>query len=82
MAKKARPRKKRVTFSQARKVLASAGVPQEEFGQFTADGKLVINQRVLDALSKSKKKVGEKASKVRFVALNAPFKRRSPIAPA
>ena len=78
MAKKARPRKKRVTFSQARKVLASAGVPQEEFGQFTEDGKLVINQRVLDALSKSKKK----RRVVRFVALNAPFKRRSPIAPA
>jgi hypothetical protein len=78
MAKKARPRKKRVTFSQARKVLASAGVPQKEFGQFTADGKLVINQRALDTLSKSKKK----RRVVRFVALNAPFKRRSPIAPA
>jgi hypothetical protein len=78
MAKKARPRKKRVTFSQAKKVLASAGVPQKEFGQFTAGGALVINQRMLDTLSKSKKK----RRGVRFVALNAPFKRRSPIAPA
>jgi hypothetical protein len=79
MAKKARPRKRRVTFAQAKTVLARAGVPQKEFGRFTADGKsVVINQRVLDALSKSSMK---KRKTVRFVALNAPFKRRSPIAP-
>jgi hypothetical protein len=79
MAKRARPRRRRVTFNQALKVLASAGVPKTEFGQFNAAGKAVIDQQVLDALEK---KLGRKRRTVRFVALNAPFKRRSPIAPA
>jgi len=36
-----------------------------------------------DSLEAFKKKVGKSTwSKVRFVALNAPFKRRSPISPS
>jgi hypothetical protein len=79
MAKRARARKRRVTFAQAKKVLASAGVPQQEFGQFTPQGKVMIDQLELERLQK---RLGKKRRFVRFVALNAPFKRRSPIAPA
>ena len=67
-------------FGQAMKALEGTGVPKQEFGRFTKDGTVNIDQRELEAL---RKKLGKAAwSKVRFVALNAPFKRRSPIAPA
>lgn len=71
--------KRRGTFRQAMKALGTAGVPTKEFGQFNNDGTISIDQKALEAL---KKKLGKATSKkVRFVALNAPFKRRSPAAP-
>jgi hypothetical protein len=77
MAKKARTRKRKVTYRTAVRALDDAGVPNEEIGRFSADGKnLVLNQRVLDSLRK-----GKKRKVVRFRALNAPFKRQSGIAP-
>jgi hypothetical protein len=60
------------------KALGGAGVPAKEFGHFNSDGTLSINPKALEGL---KKKVGKASRKVRFVALNAPFKRRSPVAP-
>jgi hypothetical protein len=79
MAKRASSKGKRVTFNQAMKVLASAGVPRKEFGRYNADGNAVIDQGTLEAWQK---KLGKKKTAVRFVALNAPFKRRSQIPPA
>jgi len=76
MAKRA----KRGTYSHATQALAGARVPKQEFGQFHPDGTLKIDLKKLEAL---KKKLGKTTwRKVRFVALNAPFKRRSPISPA
>jgi hypothetical protein len=72
--------KKRATFGHAKKVLASAGVPVAEFGRHNADGTIKIDHKKLAALQK---RLGRTRGKhVRFVALNAPFKRRSPTAPA
>jgi hypothetical protein len=70
---------KRVTFTAARKALTRAGVPNKTFGQFDEAGTPQVDRDKLEAF---KKKMGKRASGVRFVALNAPFKRRSPIAPA
>jgi hypothetical protein len=68
------------TFRQAIKALGDAGVPKKEFGQFNSDGTISIDQKALEGL---RKKLGRSTSrKVRFVALNAPFKRRSPTSPA
>jgi hypothetical protein len=84
MAKRASSRKKKAkarsakagTFSQAMTALRGANVPRTEFGRFNEDGTPDINQ---EALEKVKSKLGETAwRKVRFVALNAPFKRQSP----
>jgi hypothetical protein len=67
-------------FRQALKALGTAKVPTKEFGKFNSDGSISINQKALEDL---KKKLGKSTSKkVRFVALNAPFKRRSPTTPA
>jgi len=67
------------SFGRAMKALEDAGVPAREFGQFKDDGAPAINFSQLEGL---KKKLGRGALKrVRFVALNAPFKRRSPIPP-
>lgn len=79
MAKKARGRK-RATFKQAMKSLADAGIPKKEFGRPSAGGSIKIDHKALEALQKSLPK--KRRSHVRFVALNAPFKRRSPTAPA
>jgi hypothetical protein len=73
-------KRQRGTSRDAMKALGGAGVPSKEFGRFNSDGTLSIDQKALEGL---KKKLGKAASrKVRFVALNAPFKRRSPTAPA
>jgi hypothetical protein len=80
MAKKARPRKRRVTFAQAKTVLARAGVPTAEFGGHNTDGTIKIDHKTLEALQKRLPK--NRRKHVRFVALNAPFKRRSPVLPA
>ncbi|HEY2528134.1 MAG TPA: hypothetical protein VGJ20_09335 [Xanthobacteraceae bacterium] len=67
-------------FGEAMKALEDAGVPNQEFGRLHREGAHIIDSEKLEAL---KRKVGKAAwSKVRFVALNAPFKRRSPIPPA
>jgi hypothetical protein len=85
MAKRRRSKRKgakarKGTFSEAVKALGDAGVPNKEFGQFNADGTVTINQEVLEDL---RTKFGKDTlRKVRFVALNAPFKRRSQIPPA
>jgi len=84
MAKRASSRNKKAkarsakagTFSQAMTALRGANVPRTEFGRFNEDGTPNINE---DALEKLKTKLGGTTwRKVRFVALNAPFKRQSP----
>jgi hypothetical protein len=53
------------------------GVESAEIGQLTKDGTAVLDSAALEEL---KQRLGPAAwSKVRFVALNAPFARRSPI---
>jgi len=80
MAKRARPRKKKVSFGAAVKALRSAGVVHQEFGRVNADGSHRVNPAQIEKL---KKKLGRSGQgNIRFVALNAPFKRRSPVAPA
>jgi hypothetical protein len=80
MAKRARSKKKRVTFAAAVKVLRGMGVEHQEYGRVNADGSHSIDPEQIEKL---KRKLGKKGrAKIRFVALNAPFKRRSPIAPA
>jgi nickel-dependent lactate racemase len=80
MAKRPRSRKKRVKFGEAVKALRNAGVPHQEFGRVQADGTHKVDPT---QIAKLKKKLGKARSRnVRFVALNAPFKRRSPIPPA
>ena len=77
MAKRAKGKGK---YSEALKALEAAGVPKAEMGKVNNDGTITIDSKALEGL---KKKVGKAAAtKVRFVALNAPFKRRSPISPA
>jgi hypothetical protein len=57
--------------------LESVDADKQEFGRLNKDGTANIDPEKLEAL---KKKLGEAVwTKVRFVALNAPFKRRSPI---
>jgi hypothetical protein len=74
------PKPSKGNFRQAMKALGTAKVPTKEFGKFNSDGSISINQKALEDL---KKKLGKSTSKkVRFVALNAPFKRRSPTTPA
>jgi len=77
---KARVAKAKVgKFGQAMQALKGVGVPQQEFGRLNKDGTAEID---LDSLEALKKKLGKAAvGKVRFVALNAPFKRRSAIPP-
>jgi hypothetical protein len=68
------------TFRQAMQALQDVGVPQQEFGKLKKDGTVEID---VESLEKLKKKLGKAASAgVRFVALNAPFKRRSAIPPS
>jgi hypothetical protein len=88
MAKRASSKKKaakgrktkRASFSGAMRALAGAGVPRHHVGHLNEDGTHHIDPDKVEAL---KKKLGkEQWGKVRFVALNAPFKRRSPVPPA
>jgi hypothetical protein len=67
------------TYREAHKALGSARVPKTEIGKFNNDGTITLDHKALAGL---KKKLGKATSKrVRFVALNAPFKRRSPTLP-
>jgi hypothetical protein len=73
-------RAKPATFGAAMKALVDVGAAKQEFGQLNTDGSVEIDPKRLEAF---KKKLGRATwRKVRFVALNAPFKRRSPISPA
>jgi hypothetical protein len=72
-------RAKAGTFGQAMKALEGVNVPKQQFGKLNRDGTAEIDPRKLEEL---KKKLGRAASGVRFVALNAPFKRRAQIPPA
>jgi hypothetical protein len=67
------------TYRKAKAALKGAGVPQKEFGKYNRDGTLKIDQKALEQL-----RTGGTVTvgRVKFVALNAPFKRRSPIPPA
>jgi hypothetical protein len=77
MAKGSSSRKRKDKFAEAMEALEGVGVPKQEFGQLNKDGTAKIDPEKLEEL---KKKLGAEAwRKVRFVALNAPFKRRSPI---
>ena len=64
------------TVRHGTKALENLGLPKEVFGRLNKDGSHTIDPKALETL---KQKVGkERWSKVRFVAMNAPFKRRSP----
>jgi hypothetical protein len=77
MAKGSSSRKRKDKFTEAMEALEGVGVPKQEFGQLNKDGTDNID---LEKLEELKEKLGAEAwRKVRFVALNAPFKRRSPI---
>jgi hypothetical protein len=80
MAKRRKKAARKGTYSEAVKALAAAEVPSKEFGRFNANGTITIDQEALEEL---RTKFGkETLSKVRFRALNAPFKRRSQVPPA
>jgi hypothetical protein len=80
MAKRSSKSAKGATFRQAMNALKTVAVSQEEFGKLNKDGTVKID---VDKLEQLKKSLGKGSwSKVRFVALNAPFKRRSPVPPA
>jgi hypothetical protein len=67
--------------SKARKAKAkkAAPVPEQTFGRLNKDGTAEIDFVSLESF---KKKLGRaRVGKVRFVARNAPFKRRSAIPP-
>jgi hypothetical protein len=71
--------KKKVTFGKAMRELQRVGVEKQQFGRMRGDGTHSVDSKHIE---KMKQKVGKAAwSRVRFVALNAPFKRRSPISP-
>ena len=81
MAKRAKSKAKKARgkFGQAMQALKGVNVPQQTFGGLNKDGTAKID---LDKLEDFKKKLGRAAfRKVQFVALNAPFKRRSAIPP-
>jgi hypothetical protein len=80
MAKNPKSKKAKPTFRQAIQALQDVGVPLQEFGKVKKDGTVEID---VESLEKLKKKLGKAASAgVRFVALNAPFKRRSAMPPS
>jgi hypothetical protein len=65
--------------SKARKAKAKEEVPEQTFGRLNKDGSAKID---LKSLEDFKKKLGfARFAKVKFVARNAPFKRRSAILP-
>jgi hypothetical protein len=80
MAKRAKRRAKRVSPKLKKAYQALKGVIRaQEVGTMDAKGNVQLN---LDELETLKEELGKAAlTRVRFVALNAPFKRRSPILP-
>ena len=74
--KKAKAQGAKSKFGQAMKVLEALDVPQQEFGHLNNDGSVQMDPKQLERLKRHFGKAAGK--KVRFVALNAPFKRRLP----
>ena len=73
-------RSSRNKYQNAMRAAEEAGVNIQEIGQLNKDGTISIDPEKLEEL---KKKLGAAAWRtVRFVALNAPFNRRSPLPPA
>ena len=67
-------------FRQAMEALEGVGADKAEIGKLNRDGTINIDAAKLEEL---KSKLGEAVwSRVRFVALNAPFNRRLPARPA
>jgi hypothetical protein len=65
--------------SKARKAKAKKPVPEQEFGKLSKNGIPEIDFKLLERF---KKTLGSaRFAKVKFVARNAPFKRRSAILP-
>jgi hypothetical protein len=65
--------------SKARKAKAKKPVPEQEFGKLSKNGIPEIDFKLLERF---KKTLGSaRFGKVKFVARNAPFKRRSAILP-
>jgi hypothetical protein len=63
------------SYNDAMNALQDVGVNKQEFGRLNKNGTVNID---LEKLEELKRTLGEAAwSKVRFVALNAPFKRRT-----
>lgn len=88
MAKSTSSRTKRATgqrartnkYRQAMLALEDVGADKEEIGKLNRDGTVNIDSAKLEEL---KRTLGEAVwSRVRFVALNAPFNRRLPTRPA
>jgi hypothetical protein len=73
-------RSARTKYRNAMRALEGTEVNVQEIGQLNKDGTISIDPEKLEEL---KKKLGAAAWRtVRFVALNAPFNRRSPTPPA
>lgn len=67
-------------FNVAMQAVGGTGVPNHEIGRLNKDGTHTIDSERVEEL---KKRLGKEAwSKVRFVAMNAPFKRRAQNPPA
>jgi hypothetical protein len=74
-----RPSSKKKGFDAAIEALDGVDINKEVVGLVNEDGTVKINVKELENFKKKLKKGSWR--KVRFVALNAPFKRRSPIPP-
>jgi hypothetical protein len=75
--KKAPASRKSGQFNTAMQAVGDAGVPSHEIGRLNKDGSHTIDSERVEEL---KKKLGKETwSRVRFVAMNAPFKRRAQI---
>jgi hypothetical protein len=79
-ARKAKAKKARAgKYREAVQALEAVGVPHQEFGKLNRDGTAEID---FESLERFKRKLGStRFARVRFKALNAPFKRRSAIPP-
>jgi hypothetical protein len=77
MAKTPSSRKRRGRSGEAVEAQEGGEPPEKEFGQVDKDGTVKIDPKKLEEF---KNELGETArwSRVKFLARNAPFKRRSP----
>jgi hypothetical protein len=68
-------------FRKAYEALDSVPIRHQVIGRTDEDGNVHLDLNELEQLKKELGKKGGALSRVRFVALNAPFKRRGPILP-